>query len=142
MRCRRAAIFVLLLFTGCADKGPVRGTVKGRVTMGTQVVTGATVFFENVEQGVAINAPLDADGNFEVKSYQGDGLPVGTYKVAVLPGGVMTVEEQGPKANEAKATRPKPNAAIPEKYHSPSTSGLTIDVTAGDNPPHLIELKP
>ena len=77
-----------------------------------------------------------------MKSHEGDGLPVGTYKVAVLPGGVMTVEEEGPKAHEAKATRPKPSAAIPEKYHSTSTSQLTIEVKAGDNPPHLLQLAP
>jgi hypothetical protein len=142
-RSRFAALVVFaLLLVGCSEKGPARGPVKGRVTMGKQPVSGATVFFENAEAGVAMNAPLDADGNYEVKSYQGVGLPVGTYKVAVLPGGVMTADEQGPKAHEAKAKRPKPSVEIPEKYHKTASSGFTIEVKEGDNPPFNFDLAP
>jgi len=133
-----AVAFALVL--SCSS-GPARGPVKGRVTMGGAPVTAATVFFENAELGGGMNAPLDSNGEFEVKNYQGAGLPVGTYKVAILPGGVMTPDEAGPKATEAKAARPKANSAIPEKYHKTATSGLTIEVKA-DSAPFEFDLKP
>ena len=141
----RVAAVVLMagvVAAGCGPTAPPRGVVKGRVTLGKSQVTGATVFFENASAGVGMNAPLAADGSYEVRSYLGDGLPPGTYKVAVLPGGIMTPEEQGPKATEAKASRPKPNSAIPERYHKTSTSGLSVEVKEGDNPPFNFELAP
>jgi hypothetical protein len=137
------ALFVsLALVVGCGAKGSARGTVKGRVTLGDKPVTGATVFIENPEFGVAVNAPLDADGRYEVKSYQGDGLPVGSYKVAVLPGGVMQPGEELPTADKAKFVRPKLTVIIPEKYHKTATSQLTIDVREGENPPFDFKLTP
>ncbi len=128
-------IVLLLVVSGCAEKETVRGVVHGRVTLGSKPVTGASVFFENTETGVAMNAPLDQDGRYEVKSYQGAGLPPGIYRVAVTPGGVMKPEESLVLAGDAKAARAKlPVTAVPEKYHKTTTSGLTVDVKEGDNP--------
>lgn len=132
----------LVLVAGCGTKGPARGTVKGRVTMGEKPVTGATVFFENAEQGVAVNAQLGADGEFEVKTYQGDGLPVGNYKVAVVPGGVMQPGEENPMADKAKINRPKPATNIPERYNKTATSSLAIEVKEGENPLYEFKLTP
>ena len=130
------------LVGGCGAKGPARGAVKGRVTMDGKPVTGATVLIENPEFGVAVNAPLDADGRYEVKSYQGDGLPVGSYKVAVLPGGVMQPGEELPTADKAKFVRPKLTVIIPEKYHKTATSQLAIDVKEGETLPFDFKLTP
>lgn len=137
-----ALAFGLVFAAGCGNKGPARGAVKGRVTIGDKPVTGATVFIENAPAGVGVNAPLDADGRYEVKSYQGDGLPPGTYQVAVLPGGVMQPGEESPTADKAKFTRPKLVVVIPEKYHKTATSQLSIDVKEGDNPPFDFKLTP
>ncbi len=137
------ALFAGLLLAGCGPKVVPRGTVKGRVTLGSRPVTGATVFFENAETGVAMNAPLDGDGNYEVKTFEHSGLPVGSYKVAVQPGGVMSPEEASPKATEAKAARTKQAVSpIPEKYHMTATSKLLIEVKEGDNPPFDFTLEP
>jgi hypothetical protein len=113
------------------------------VTFGGKGVTGVTVFFENPEKGIGMNAPVDSNGNYEVKSYQGNGLPAGTYKVAVLPGGVITAEEESPKATEAKAARAAiPVTPIPNRYHKTATSNLSIDVKPGENPPFDFALNP
>mgnify|MGYP003879164705 CR=1 FL=1 len=113
------------------------------MTLGAKPVTGATVFFENAETGVAMNAPLDSDGHYEVKSYQGAGLPPGKYTVAVTPGGVMRPEENDVLAGDAKAERAKwPVTAVPERYHKGTTSGLSVEVKEGDNPPFDFTLTP
>ncbi len=132
----------LVFAAGCGNTGPVRGSVKGRVTSGDKPVTGATVFFENMQAGVGINAQLDADGYYEVKNYQGDGLPPGTYQVAVLPGGVMEPGEEVPLAGKAKTIRPKLTLTIPQRYHKTATSKLSITVKEGDNPPFDFRLTP
>jgi len=135
----------LLMTLGCTGKPPARGVVNGRVTIGSKPVTGATVFFENTETGIAMNAALDQDGRYEVKSHLGAGLPPGTYHVAVTPGGVMSPEEADatPLAGEAKAERAKkPVTPVPEKYHNPASSGLTIEVKEGNNPPFDFTLIP
>jgi len=135
----------LVVVLGCAEPASVRGVVRGRVSLDSKAVTGATVFFENTETGVARNAQLERDGRYEVKNHQGAGLPPGTYRVAVLPGGVMTPEEADntPLAGEAKAERAKqPVTPVPEKYHKTETSGLTVEVKAGDNPPFDFTLTP
>jgi len=135
----------LLITLGCSKKPPARGVVQGRVTIGSKPVTGATVFFENTETGIAMNAVLDQDGRYEVKSHLGVGLPPGKYHVAVTPGGVMTPEEADttPLAGEAKAERAKqPVTPVPVKYHDPATSGITIEVKEGNNPPFDFTLVP
>jgi hypothetical protein len=132
----------LALVAGCEQRGSARGVVKGRVMLGDTPVTGATVFFENVELGVGVNAPLDANGNYEVKTYQGNGLPVGNYKVAVLPGGVMQPGEEYPMADKAKSNRPAPTVTIPERYYKTSTSQLAVEVKEGENPPFDFKLTP
>lgn len=138
-----ALLACLLTIAGCADKPPALGVVRGRVTLDGKAVTGATVFFQNTETGVAMNAPLDSDGRYEVKSYQGAGLPPGKYMVAVMPGGVMRPEEDGPLAGDAKAERAKlPVTPVPEKYHTGTTSGLTVEVKEGENPPFDFTLTP
>ena len=136
--------FLALAAAGCdAQKPPARGTVHGRVTLGAKPVTGATVLFTNAETGVAVNAPLDRDGRYEVKTHLGAGLPPGKYAVAVTPGGVMTPDEEGPLAGDAKAARAKlPATPVPDRYHKAETSGLTVEVNEGDNPPFDFALAP
>jgi hypothetical protein len=104
------------------------------VTLDDKPVTGAMVLFENKEQGVAIQAPLDGDGRYQVKTYEGEGLPLGSYKVAVTPGRIMQPGEELPLAGKANYPPPPPPAEIPERYRSVATSGLTIEVRQGDKP--------
>ncbi|MFM8274846.1 MAG: carboxypeptidase-like regulatory domain-containing protein [Gemmata sp.] len=137
-----ALLLALLAVTGCKEREPARGVVKGRVTLGDRPVTGATVFFENAQAGVGMNAPLDADGNYEVKSYRGAGLYPGVYQVAVVPGAIMEPGEELPLADKAKFARPKPAITIPERYHKTATSELSVEVKEGANPPFDFKLAP
>jgi hypothetical protein len=138
----RPLLLAALFAAGCSADGPPRGTVKGRVTVGDRPVTGAVVRFDNPETGVAVVAPLGDDGTYDARTYQG-GLPAGTYRVAVTPGGVMTPEQAAdPLRADAKAPAARPAVGFAARYHDPATSGLTAEVRAGDNPPFDFRLDP
>jgi len=135
--CKRTfstAFLLCLVLSGCKD-GPARGPVRGRVTLGDEPVKGATIVFENAAQGVTLTAVLNDDGTYEVKTYQGDGLPEGSYSVAVIPGRMLQSADEIPLAgkNPEKAI-PKNPSPIPLRYHKAATSGLAAEVKAGSNP--------
>jgi len=131
-------LLLLLLCAGCGPEGPPRGAVKGRVTFGGDPITGAMVVFEDA--GLAPSANLDADGRFELRTSEGPGLPVGTYKVAVMPGRMMESGEESPLAGKKQPPRPKPSTKVAEKYHKSATSGLTAEVRDGENKPFEFDL--
>lgn len=85
------------------------------------------VVVENIAKGVSAAAPVDSAGRFEVLTAPGRGVPEGSYRVALIP-------RPRPIGDIAAALRPdtKPTKTatkgIPARFHSPQTSGLTIDV--------------
>ncbi|WP_145284032.1 carboxypeptidase regulatory-like domain-containing protein [Pirellulimonas nuda] len=99
---------------GCGDGRPVRVPVSGVVLIdGAPLTHGSILFFP--EQGRPGGGAIGADGTFTASCYEpGDGLPPGKYRVQV------------------KATEPMGEVAqrwhAPQKYASPSTSGLEVDV--------------
>jgi hypothetical protein len=141
MKIRSFLLVGALLIAGCGRAEP-RGSVKGTVTRNGEPVSGAIIFLENVAAGVGITANLGEDGSFEIKSYKGAGLPVGTYKAAVSPGRVMESADEIPLAGKKTISKTRPvSVAIPEKYHKTSTSSLEVEVKEGENPPLVIDLK-
>jgi len=124
----------LLFLVGCTPPPAPRGTVKGKVTLDSQPITGATIMFENREIGVARTYSLDEDGSFEIKSYDGEGLPVGKYQVAIIPGSTMKSDEI-PLAGKPIPKKPPPSTKIALKYHNVDTSELSADVKEGQNTP-------
>jgi hypothetical protein len=106
------------------------GTVTGKVTYKEQPVTQGMVVFYDPDQGRAGGAKLQQDGSFRVVTIDGQGLRTGTYQVAVRPPFV-----EGTPHNAA----PNPSG-IPARYFEFETSGLTMTVAEGENPPLLIEL--
>lgn len=146
-RCRLPLLaLALALVLGCSgSKGPPRGPVKGRVTLGGKAVPNATVVFESKVLGVSQTASTDDDGRYEFVAYNAAGLPAGSYKVAVSSGRFLAPGEEVLKIDVTKkpaAAPKKAAAAIPEKYLKADTSGLTADVKADDNPPFDFDLKP
>jgi hypothetical protein len=132
---RPIAFFVLLGMAaaatiGCEKQEPL-GQVEGRVTLDGRPVTDAAVVFENREAGVSVTAELDADGRYRVETYDRDGLPPGTYQVAVRPGTAYTGE--APLAAEPGPGSGGGNADVPEKYRRTDTSGLSAEVELGKN---------
>lgn len=127
-----------MLAIGCTD-GPPRGTVKGTVTVEGKPASGAMIVFENPAAAIARMATIE-NGAFEVKSIEGPGLPIGTYTVAIRPGGIMKPGEEIPLATK-KTSATVPGPPIPQKYHTATTSGLTAEVKTGTNPPFQFDLK-
>lgn len=121
-------------FTGCGSGKDVKptGKVSGKVTVQGQPVVKGTVTFEMKTGGTAMSSQLDPTGSFAIA----DPVPVGNYTVSVTP------PEPSPDDAATPGGGVATKANIPQKYRNTSTSDLTMDVKAGDNPPQTFDLKP
>ena len=136
------AVLCLSIAVGCNRPVVVeRGMVQGQVTFAGKPVTNATIRFENANGGVSLNADLGPDARYQVKTHQGAGLPPGTYQVAVVPR-VEPVSGEVPFVGVAPpdSTPPQEFPDIPPKYRDVKTSGLTVTVSNGENPPFDFDL--
>jgi hypothetical protein len=120
----------LAWFAGCGPHEEL-ARVSGKVTLDGAPLTGAQIVFEDAAHGVSVNAPLEADGSYTIRTYDKDGVPPGTYQVAVRPGSFSTGE--APLVSEANTRAAPPASTIPDRYRSVGTSELTASVVAGDN---------
>ncbi len=120
---------------GCG-KDVEYGPVYGRVTFNGQPLSEGQVVFFEPQIHVYHTAKIRPDGEFVAKMADGPGLIVGTYQVAVMP---PVVEGPGTQAIGPSAPREYPN--IPAKYRDPKTSGLTVTIEEGANPPFDINMK-
>lgn len=122
----RSAILVVLLamasvsLTGCPGSVPT-GTVAGKVTYKGAPLTAGVVNFYNAEKGSAATADLDSSGAFKI----GAPLPVGTYKVYVLP--------PTPKQLPPGEAQPKVDFPLPPKLQDAGQTPVTEEVKAGAN---------
>ncbi|HBL46918.1 carboxypeptidase-like regulatory domain-containing protein [Gimesia sp.] len=120
-----------LLFSGCqgstTDFGPT-GALSGKVTYQGEPVKEGLVQFNNAEKGFGGQAVINEDGTYTVTNDSG-GLVLGTYQVSVVP---PTIEKSfGPDTPASEVLKEMPN--IPQKYHYPKTSGLSVEIKQGDN---------
>lgn len=116
-----------VLVVGCGQsKG---GKVKGQVVYKDQPVAGGSVNFLSRETGSAAIAKIESSGEFTLA----DPLPAGTYTVYVTP---TAAEPAAPGTRVMAAKGP----AIPVKARDPGTSGVTVTVKPGENPPMTILL--
>src|SRR5690606_24888639 len=76
--------------------------------------------------GHTASVPLGADGRFELASQYGKGVPLGSYRVTVLP---QSVPPAMSMTSSPKTTGP----TIPEKYQYPDRSGLSAEVKETGN---------
>jgi hypothetical protein len=120
----------VLLFAGCGGSKPPLGIVKGHVELdGTPLATGAVI--TNFASGRGAQGVIK-DGRFELGTFSAqDGALVGTHQLAVIA--QEKPQGSGPEAKAGKLL-------VPERYTNPNTSGLSIDVKAGNNSP-MLELK-
>ncbi len=104
---------------GCSGKYPVKGKVQ--FSDGSPL-TGGVVIFED-EKGLSSGySEVAPDGSFEITFDEPlDGLPKGSYRVAVRPPSPYTLTE------EQKRTSP-PLGGIARKYLQPETSGILIRI--------------
>src|SRR5690349_16731896 len=93
---RFVAMMILFAVAGCGghDYGPT-GKITGKLTMaGKPLAAGTAVSFMQMEKGFLAFGLTDAEGKFEVESWNGGAMPVGKYKVMIAP---PTAELPDPK---------------------------------------------
>ena len=111
--CLACFVFV----AGCNGDGrPTRVKVSGKVTVDGIPVTAGGVSFKPVEGGRPGGGAIQQDGSYNVTMYRkNDGLPLGSYKVAVT--GVEVINDSSQRW------------LAPKKYASHDTSGYVIEIT-------------
>jgi hypothetical protein len=124
MKRKLLAVFVVLL-AGCGPSPPAIAPVSGRVTLDGKPLAQGYVCFASPD-GYASSAPLEPDGSFRLVSQYGKGIPLGSYRVTIVP---RTEEGSVSMTPETKPRNPAANS-IPAKYHYIHSSGLTAVVDA------------
>ena len=112
----------LLITAGCNDMVGLRGTITYSDT-GDPVTQGEVHFSTDT---FFSRASIDKNGNYSACTYkEGDGLPPGTYRVAIVScaeGGDVTVGKNGLTSGDTMKW------FVDKKFASPATSGLTATV--------------
>jgi len=129
---------ICLAGAGCGggSDGPRTIPISGKVTYkGEPVKNGQINFFPETGQEIrGTQANTQEDGVFQTPP--GKGLMVGRYKVSVqaYKGPVNDPASEAPPGGMAKTAKTGDSElAVPKKYASPDTSGLTVAVEASDS---------
>jgi hypothetical protein len=131
-----AAILLATVLTGC-NRGEVLAPVTGVVTLEGEPSPRATVIFHNDQKGVHMQAEADQKGHYVVRMANGDGLPLGEYKVCVCP----PIQDHPLGPIKAPPPNVDPYAdTIPRKYRDVKTSELTLTVSE-QTPAFNIDMK-
>jgi hypothetical protein len=138
---------IVLSLAGCGghDFGPT-GKVTGKLTMaGKPLAVGTAVSFMQMEKGFLAFGQTDAEGKFEVNSWNGGAMPVGKYKVMIAPPTANLPDPNSVSPEEAfdhpELLDPVVKAEFPKKYRDTQTSGLEYEIKEGAND-FQIDLKP
>jgi len=137
-----ATCFVLVM-AGCGSSGgsgysgPV-GKASGKVTLnGGAIPSGSTVTLISTE-GLAAAGTTAADGTFKLMFEGSESIPATTYKVQLSPPAASSEPQLMDPSQPMPAA---PAELFPSKYAASSTSGLSVTINEGDNPPIEIDLK-
>lgn len=128
MQRHKHMALVLFLMAGCSSSNnPKTYPVTGKVTYRGQPVTSGMIMLTPVDGGHAATGSLERDGSFRLTTFEkDDGAVPGSYQVAIQ---AFPAEGAGLPGAEF-AGKPPP---IPPKYASAMSSGLTAEITAGEN---------
>lgn len=130
-----------LLLAGCGKKGPALGLLQGKVRLDGKALTVGVVQFENESAGISIWVPVDDEGKYVARTHDMPGLPVGNYKVALKPYGRWNVDPKTGLPALLAEGKKEPAPPIPPKYFTGETSGLSVEIKEGENPPFNIDIK-
>jgi hypothetical protein len=115
-------------------------------------VAKATVMFRPEGGGRPVWAITNEDGSFELTTFEnGDGALPGKYRVTIALSETNSKGKKAPKQDISHENAsvmemfsvPKPKHKkwiVPEKYSKPDSSGLTFEVTRGENSSAVFEL--
>ncbi|MCA9116870.1 MAG: hypothetical protein KDA79_17445 [Planctomycetaceae bacterium] len=120
------AALLLAVAAGCGGSGAVdvpTGEVAGMVTYGGTPVTRGFVNLASRETGKAYTWPINEEGRFKSEAP----VVVGPYTVFITP-----PEGEAPSVDNPNPAPPNPEN-IPEKYRSEQTSGLSAEISEGEN---------
>ena len=133
-------VFLLMvsLLPGCGgsdvSEGPSLADVKGKVLFGNEPLASAdlTFFPTGTTEGIGGTVRTDESGAFQGVIYArgGEGLPAGTYKVAVSKR-VMPDGSPVPPNDETPAIESPAQETMPPRYLSPEWSPLEVVVEDG-----------
>jgi hypothetical protein len=140
---------MLLMAIGCgsekaADR-PETYPVVGTVTLDGSPLEGAVVtLVTDSAGGRGATGKTDESGQFVLTTFEpGDGAISGTYQVKItqseLPEGVPEGDVEVDLENTAAAPPTEQNASngasarVPDQYADPGRSGLTAEITEGEN---------
>lgn len=137
------ALSCLALVSGCGGGySGAKGTVSGTVTLnGNPVEAGTLVTFISTE-GFVASGIVEGGGAYTVTiPDMGSSIPAVNYKVMVSAPVAGGVSEEGDDYEkymgsvnpDATPSGAKSAPKIPGKYSSTGSSGLSFDVTEGDN---------
>ena len=127
--CSAFAAMTIATGLGCGDQGPNLVPVRGKVLLDGQPLKFGSVMTQP-KAGRGANGTIQSDGSFELNSGREPGALVGTHQVAVVA--YENVGSSSPEAGHGKLL-------TPQRYSNAESSGLTIEVTSGENNP-IIEL--
>jgi hypothetical protein len=153
MKSPRGGSAILLLVAvaavGCSGhqqehRPPKLVPVHGVVRLSGKPVDGARVdFFNTASDQPSASGMTDAEGKFRLTTYaDGDGAVPGKYRVAVTKAqDAGRHEEKTAPPSFRLGGAPRPRWLIPQHYSNPATSDLQADVTDGENPEIVFDLK-
>lgn len=128
-------VMLSLSLSGCSQPvGPVGEVIavvpaSGIVTFKGKPIEGFQVTFMPVSGARPSIGVSDASGKFVLGTNgTGDGAVVGANKVAVVWSPPELADDTTAGAIDDPSKMPKAPVEIPEKYHNPETSGITLDV--------------
>lgn len=140
VRSRFTVLLAVLLLAGCGPGGysGATATVQGKVTAGGKdAPEGCTVTFI-ADGGHVASGKTGPGGAFQLTVAGKPQIPAASYKASVTPptqGEMSQADYEKMMSGGAAPKSPGANAemAIPAKYRTTDSSGLTYQVKAGPN---------
>lgn len=131
------ALFLSSCSGGGGDyEGPV-GQVTGVVNLGDKPLTENATLTIMSKDGHTSTAILDGTGEFRLKYNGSNDIPVGTYRIGVMPNIPEEPQNQNPSSffNADGSTKvvKTVTSKIPTRYRATGTSGVDIEVKEGKN---------
>lgn len=131
----------ILKLAGCGSNLPPVVPVSGVVTLDGQPLADAAIAFMPVDGGRFGYGSTNEKGEFQIGTFtDSDGALVGVHRISITLQDIISPAAMGrtPEEEEEMDRRGESiwvfKSRIPEKYASPDTSGLRVDVKKGISP--------